>query len=283
MTESLSLTPAAMGNNRRNHHDREAELVREVDRLRSLLRQAGIDAEQSLRETEASERRRVRDVTEERARTQSARADVDEIRHRLKNTLAVVQAIANATLDPDVPMVDARAAFNSRLEALSRAHDILFQSNWANADLRTIIDGILAPYAARGQNRIRAKGPEVTLDAKPALAFALALQELGTNAAKYGALSNDEGHIEIAWTVTPHLQGREFRLRWRERNGPPVLPPSHTGLGTRLIQRNLAAEFGGEVELAFQRDGVECTICAPAEGLGLTESHTECSASGEFD
>jgi two-component system, chemotaxis family, CheB/CheR fusion protein len=145
MTESLSLTPAAMGNNRRNHHDREAELVREVDRLRSLLRQAGIDAEQSLRETEASERRRVHDVTEERARTQSARADVDEIRHRLKNTLAVVQAIANATLDPDVPMVDARAAFNSRLEALARAHDILFQSNWASADLRTIIDGILVP------------------------------------------------------------------------------------------------------------------------------------------
>lgn len=275
MAESLSSTPAAMGDNRRNHHDREAELVREVDRLRSLLKQAGIDAEQSLRETEASERRRVRDVTEERARTQSARADVDEIRHRLKNTLAVVQAIANATLDPDVPMADARAAFNSRLEALARAHDILFQSNWASADLRTIIDGILAPYARRSQNRIRAKGPEVALGAKPALAFALALQELGTNAAKYGALSNDEGHIEIAWTVTPHLQGREFRLHWRERNGPPVLPPSHTGFGTRLIQRNLAAEFGGEVELAFQRDGVQCTICAPAEGLGLTESQSD--------
>jgi hypothetical protein len=106
-----------MGNNKRNHHDREDELIREVDRLRSLLRQAGIDAEQSLRETEASERRHVRDVTEERSRTQSARADVNEIRHRLKNTLAVVQAIANATLDLDVPMADARAAFNSRLEA----------------------------------------------------------------------------------------------------------------------------------------------------------------------
>jgi two-component system, chemotaxis family, CheB/CheR fusion protein len=275
MAESLSSTPAAMGNSRQYHYHREEELVREVDRLRLLLRQAGIDAEQSLRETEASERRHVRDVTEERARTQSARADVDEIRHRLKNTLAVVQAIANATLDPDVPMEDARAAFNSRLEALARAHDILFQSNWASADLRTIIDGILAPYARRGQNRIRAKGPDVTLGAKPALAFALALQELGTNASKYGALSNDEGYIEIAWTLVPRLKGREFRLRWRERNGPPVLPPSHTGLGTRLIQRNLAAEFGGEVELAFQRDGVQCTICAPAEGLGLTESQPD--------
>jgi two-component sensor histidine kinase len=264
-----------MGNNKPNHHDREDELVREVDRLRSLLRRAGIDAEQSLREAEASERRHVRDVTEERVRTQSARADVDEIRHRLKNTLAVVQAIANGTLDPDVPMMDARTAFNSRLEALAQAHDVLFQSNWASADLRTIIDGVLAPYAGRGQNRIRAKGPDVTLGAKPALAFGLALHELGTNAAKYGALSNDEGYIEIAWTVVPHLKGREFRLRWRERNGPPVLPPSHTGFGTRLIERNLAAEFDGEVELAFQRDGVECAICAPAEGLGLTESQSD--------
>jgi two-component sensor histidine kinase len=94
-----------------------------------VLKQAGIDAEQSLKETLASERQHVRDVAEERARTEAARADADEMRHRLKNTLAVVRAIANATLAPDVPIEDARAAFNSRLEALAHAHDILFQSN----------------------------------------------------------------------------------------------------------------------------------------------------------
>ena len=263
-----------MGNDKRDRQNREADLVREVDRLRLLLKQAGIDAEQSLRETEASERRHVHDVTEERARTESARADADEIRHRLKNTLAVVQAIANATLGLDVPMEDARAAFSSRLEALAHAHDILFRSNWARANLRTIIEGILAPYAAHGQNRIRAKGPEISLGAKPALALGLALHELGTNAAKYGALSNDEGYIEIAWTLAPHRQGREFRLRWRERNGPPVLPPTRTGFGTRLIQRNLAAEFDGEVELEYPPNGVECTIYAPTEGLGLNESRS---------
>ena len=266
-----------MGSDKRDRQNREADLVREVDRLRFLLKQAGIDAEQSLRETEASERRHVHDVTEERARTESARADADEIRHRLKNTLAVVQAIANATLGLDVPMEDARAAFSSRLEALAYAHDILFRSNWARANLRTIIDGILAPYAARGQNRIRAKGPEISLGAKPALALGLALHELGTNAAKYGALSNDEGYIEIAWTLAPRRQGREFRLRWRERNGPPVLPPRRTGFGTRLIQRNLAAQFDGEVELEYPPNGVECTICAPAEGLGLNESRSRVS------
>jgi two-component sensor histidine kinase len=263
-----------MGNDKRDHQGRETDLL-EIDRLRFLLKQAGIDAEESLREIEASERRHVHDVTEERARTRAARADTDEIRHRLKNTLAVVQAIANATLAPDVAMEDARAAFNSRLEALARARDILFQSNWTSAELRTVIDGILAPYAGRGQNRIRATGPEVSLGAKPALALGLALNELGTNAAKYGALSNDEGYIEITWTLAPHPQGQEFRLRWRERNGPPVLPPSRTGFGTKLIQKNLAAEFEGEVELEFPPGGVECTICAPAEGLGLTESHAE--------
>jgi two-component system, chemotaxis family, CheB/CheR fusion protein len=261
-----------MDNDVREHQGREADLVREIDRLRFLLKQAGIDAEQSLRETEASEQRHVRAVAEERARTATAHADVDELRHRLKNTLAVVQAIANATMGrPGVPMEDARAAFNSRLQALARAHDILFRSNWARANLKTIIDGILAPYAGRG--RIRAKGPEVSLGAKPALALGLALHELGTNAAKYGALSNDEGYIEIGWTLPPHpQQGREFRLRWRERNGPPVAPPSRTGFGTLLIQRNLAAEFQGEVKLTYQPDGVECTIYAPAEGLELNEA-----------
>jgi len=261
-----------MGNDKRDRQNGEADLVREVDRLRFLLKQAGIDAEQSSLETKAGERRHVRDVAEERARTEAAHDNVDELRHRLKNTLAVVQAIANATLGLDVPREDARAAFSSRLEALARAHEILFQSNWARANLRTIIDGILAPFARSGWNRIRAKGPEVSLGARPALALGLAINELGTNAAKYGALSNDEGYIEIAWTLAPRPQGPEFRLRWRERNGPPVLPPSRTGFGTLLIQRNLAAEFKGEVELEYHPNGVECTIYAPAEGLNESQA-----------
>ncbi|HLK83222.1 MAG TPA: HWE histidine kinase domain-containing protein [Xanthobacteraceae bacterium] len=264
-----------MGNEQQHRPHREADLIKEVDRLRSLLKQAGIDAEKSLRETEATERRYLSDVTEERAKTQAARADADELRHRLKNTLAVVQAIANATLASDVAMEDARAAFNSRLEALARAHDILFKSSWARVSLRAIIDSILAPYANRGRYRIRAKGPDVSLGAKPALAFGLALHELGTNAAKYGALSNDEGYIEIAWTLASRPQGGEFRLRWRERNGPPVSPPGRIGFGTRLIKRNLAAEFKGEVELEYHPDGLECTIHASTHGLGLTEAQMD--------
>jgi two-component sensor histidine kinase len=262
-----------MGTDEREGLDREsAALLREVGRLRSLLQQAGIEAEQSSREISESERRYTRDIEGERAKTQTARADADELRHRLKNTLAVVQAIAKATLRPDVSLEDARAAFSARLQALADAHDILFESNWDSVGLQTIIDGILAPHRGGGLNRIRVRGPDVSLEAKPALALGLALHELGTNAAKYGALSNDEGYVDIAWILAPIPQGQELRLRWHERNGPPVLPPTRTGFGTRLIEKNLAAEFDGAVELDYRPDGFVCTICAPVEGLTVSQA-----------
>ncbi len=264
---STSPKPGSMGAGHGYSEDREGDLVKEISRLRLFLQQAGIDAERSSLEIRATEQRHTREIEGERAKAQAACAEADEIRHRLKNTLAVIQAIANATLRSDVPMEDARAAFDSRLVALARAHDVLFESNWATASLSTIIRAILAPHAARDPNRIRARGPEVKLRAKPALALGLALHELGTNAAKYGALSNKDGHVKIAWTFASVPQGREFRLRWRERNGPLILPPSRTGFGSRLIQRNLAAEFHGTVELEYEPDGLVCTICAPVRGL----------------
>jgi two-component sensor histidine kinase len=110
--------------------------------------------------------------------------------------------------------------------------------------------------------RIRAKGPDVILGAKPALALGLALHELGTNAAKYGALSN-EGYVEIAWTLASAPQGRQFRLCWHERNGPPVLTPSRTGFGSRLIQTNLAAELDGVVKLEHPPEGLHARSVRP--------------------
>jgi two-component sensor histidine kinase len=252
-----------------DNRQREAALVREVDRLRSLLRQTGIDAEAISLEISEIERRHARDIESARAKTQTARADADELRHRLKNTLAVVQAIANATLRSDVAIEDARAAFSSRLEALAHAHDILFESHWDSADLRRVVDGILAPYMRCDPSRIRVRGPDVRLSARPALALGLALHELGTNAAKYGALSNDEGYVEIDWILASIPQGPELRLRWLERKGPSVLPPSRIGFGSRLIQKNLAAEFHGVVELEYRPDGFACTIRAPVEELNL--------------
>lgn len=255
-----------MGAVERECLDRESALIQEMNRLRSLLKQAGIEAEQNSQDITEFEKRYVRDIEGERAKTRTARATADELCHRLKNTLAVVQAIAHATLRSDVATEDVRAAFSARLQALAHAHEILFDLNWDSVDLQTIIDGVLAPYRGNGTNRIRVNGPEVSLGAKPALALGLAMHELGTNAAKYGALSNNEGHVEVAWTLVSMSPGQELRLRWQEKNGPPVLPPSRTGFGSRLIQGNLAAEFDGVVELEYHPDGLACTIFAPVEG-----------------
>jgi two-component sensor histidine kinase len=245
----------------------ETELIAEISRLRALLRQVGIDAQRSSNETAAADLRHARNMEAERAETRAARADADELRHRLKNALAVVQTIANATFRPDTPLDEARQAFNARLDALAQAHDMLFESSWTNANLMSVIESSLGPYIQAGPHRVRARGPNVDLGAKPALALALAFHELATNAAKYGALSNDAGYVEIAWTLAPVAEGRELRLRWHERNGPPVVPPSREGFGSRLIKSNLAAEFNGSVELAFQPDGLAFTICALAQQL----------------
>jgi two-component sensor histidine kinase len=254
-----------MTNDQRELRHREATLIAELTRLRAQLRQAGVDAQRSSNEASAVERRHTQDIAAERAETHAARAEADELRHRVKNTLAVVQAIANATLRAETPLEEARAAFNARLEALAHAQDILFESSWINVDLKSIIEGILAPYMETDRNRVRARGPDINLGEKPALALALAFHELATNAAKYGALSNDDGYVEIAWTLAPVTEGEELRLRWHERNGPPVAPPTRKGFGSRLVERNLADEFNGTVQLEFQPEGLTCTICAPAQ------------------
>lgn len=256
-----------MSDDQSDLRQREAELIAELTRLRTLLEQAGVDAQHSSNEATATELRHSHQMEAERAETHAARAEADELRHRLKNTLAVVQAIANATFRPGTPFDEALAAFKARLEALVHVHDVLFESNWISANLTSVIKGILGPYIQYGRNRVRARGPDVELAAKPALALALAVHELATNAAKYGALSKDEGFVEIAWTLAPAPRGKELRLRWHERNGPPVVAPSRKGFGSRLIERNLAAEFNGTVELEFRRYGLVCTICAPVEEL----------------
>lgn len=154
-----------------------------MNRLQSLLKQAVIKAEHNSQEIQEAERRYVRDIGGERVKTRTARATPDELRHRLKNTLAVVQAIAHATLRPDVATEEARDAFGARLQALAHAHDILFDSHWGSVGLRTIIDGIFALYRESGMNWIRVKRPEVCLSAKPALALEQAMHDS----------SNDEG------------------------------------------------------------------------------------------
>ena len=184
-----------------------------------------------------------------------------ELNHRVKNTLAVVQAIAHQTFKEDSALPQAREAFVARLLALSRAHNRLTQSSWQNASLAELAtDTVLASVADR--ERVTIAGPLILLPPNAALSVSMALHELTTNAVKYGALSGDVGQVAISWSVTAGPEAR-FVLVWRETGGPLVAPPTRHGFGSRLIQRLLATDLAGEVTLSFAPEGVVCTIDAP--------------------
>jgi PAS domain S-box-containing protein len=200
----------------------------------------------------------VMDVTERKRWEEHQRLLVNELNHRVKNTLAVVQALAWQTFRGAPDVAAAQAAFEARLAALSAAHDLLTRQNWEAASLADIA-ATSAGHAGAYPGRILVSGPPVELAPKPAVSVAMALHELSTNAIKYGALSNADGRVEIEWTVA----GERLRLEWRERGGPAVSAPSRKGFGLRLIERGLAAELDGEVKLTFDSEGLTCTIDAP--------------------
>lgn len=184
-----------------------------------------------------------------------------ELNHRVKNTLAVVQAIAHQTFKDDTEPAQARRAFESRLLALSSAHSRLTQSNWQNASLAELVADLLEANMT-GEQRVEAQGPLVLLPPKAALAVTMALHELLTNAVKYGALSDDAGKVTISWSIASGPPPR-FVLLWQEAGGPPVTPPTRRGFGSRLIERLLAQDMEGEVTLSFAPAGVVCSIDAP--------------------
>ncbi|MEZ0170753.1 CHASE domain-containing protein [Microvirga sp. TS319] len=187
---------------------------------------------------------------------------INELNHRVKNTLATVQSIASQTLRNAGTMEDARFALEARLFALSRAHDVLTRENWESANLRDIVREAMAPYRHEQENRVNMQGPHVRVAPRMALAIAMALQELATNAVKYGALSNATGTVHITWKVTGNGSPR-LHLVWREEGGPPVQAPRRRGFGTRLIERSLASELNGTAEITFTPTGVVCTVDAP--------------------
>ena len=194
------------------------------------------------------------DITERRRGEEHRQLLVNELNHRVKNTLAVVQALARQTFRnaPDVDV--AVAAFDERLFALSRAHNLLTDANWSAADLRDIIAGQIGQIG----ERVLVDGPPVALPPQLAVSLALALHELHTNATKYGALSNDAGRVQVSWRIA-QPSGR-LHLCWKESGGPPVAPPTRQGFGSRLIERALAREVGGEVQVRYLPDGVVCEI-----------------------
>ncbi len=199
---------------------------------------------------------------------------IHELNHRVKNTLATVQSIAAQSLRglEGAEADAARAAFEARLLALARVHDVLTRESWEGAELSAVVADAIRPLeSADGRaSRFRVVGPALRLPPRLALSIAMALHELGTNAVKYGALSAEGGGVEIAWTVRREAE-THLHLRWAESGGPPVTKPTRTGFGSRLIERSLARELAGEVTLSYEPTGVVCTIDAPVPPPGLIE------------
>jgi signal transduction histidine kinase/DNA-binding response OmpR family regulator len=187
---------------------------------------------------------------------------LNELNHRVKNTLATVQSIAVQSFRGPQPGENARALFESRLMALSRAHDVLTEENWQGANLDEIVGQAIAPYKGADPSRFEVTGPSVRLSAKMALSISMALHELATNAAKYGALSDGNGSVTIDWHIERQEQHSMLRLEWRESGGPAVALPLNRGFGSRLIERGLAQDLGGGAKMEFRPDGLHCSITA---------------------
>lgn len=205
------------------------------------------------------------DLTAHKDDAARSRMLIDELNHRVKNTLSTVQSIVWQALrfasDPEA----IREAIGSRLLALSRSHDLLTRENWESAGLRDVVTDALEPFRVSDgwAERIVIKGKDIRIPPATALALGLAFNELATNAVKYGAFSNATGSVLIEWTCEATPEGRRLILRWQEKGGPRVEPPSRKGFGSRMIEQGLAHELQGTVELVYPPDGVVCTMNIP--------------------
>ena len=203
------------------------------------------------------------DITERKQFEDHQKLLIDELNHRVKNTLAIVQSMAIQTLRHGRDSSDARQLLEGRLLALSRAHDILTRESWKGASLLEVVKDAIMPYRGQDREPFNIGGPEVILSAKQALALSMALHELCTNAVKYGALSEASGRISIIWRLTGTGPAGRLMLCWRETEGPKIKPPTTRGFGTRLLEHGLSRDLAGEVRIEYPPTGVICTIIAP--------------------
>lgn len=207
-----------------------------------------------------------------RSRENSRRLLIDELNHRVRNTLATVQSIASQSFRGlGTEAATGRARFEPRLFALSAAHNVLTRENWSGAELGAIVAEIIRPYESAGSSRFTLDGGPVRLPSNLALSLSMILHELCTNAAKFGALSTDCGSVLLTWRLVPQGRHEHLRLVWRETGGPAVVPPRHHGFGTRLIERGLDAEREGRARIAFLPSGVVCEIDATYRSAGAIE------------
>ncbi len=198
----------------------------------------------------------VRDITERKRHERRRETLVSELNHRVKNTLAVVLSLANQTLSSVSGLDGFGQAFMARIQALARAHDLITRADWGSTSLVEVVQDAVTPY---GADRCKIQGPRISLEPGAAVTLALAFNELATNATKYGALSERAGQVSVTWHE--HAQGIE--LLWQESGGPPVVPPTRRGFGSKLIEDVIAYDLDGESKLAFPPSGATCRMWLP--------------------
>src|SRR6202165_1562645 len=232
-------------------------LTAENDSLRLLLEQAGIDAKVLLAQAGI-------DAKEREAADKLQKLILEELHHRIKNTLATVSAIASQSLRTATSIEHGQHAIEGRLVALGRAHDLLLQARWANADLANTIRGATEPYDNEGAGRFSIAGPDVKINSGAVISLAMTLNELCTNTTKFGALSAPSGRIDVEWKIDEEKQ--RLQMIWSEQGGPSVRPPSRQSFGTRLIG-SLGQQLKGEVRLAYEPSGFVYTLDVPMTSL----------------
>jgi two-component sensor histidine kinase len=236
------------------------DLTAENGSLRLLLEQAAIDAKVLLAQSGI-------DAKEREAADTLQKLILDELHHRIKNTLATVGAIASQSLRTAISLEHGQKAIEGRFLALGRAHDLLMQVSWANASLAQTIRAATEAYDSPGAERFLMNGPDIAISSGAVIALAMTLNELCTNTTKFGALSVPAGRVRIAWAIDD-LQ-RRLRLTWSETDGPPVAPPTRKSFGTRMMN-SLGQQLKGKVGLAYEPTGFIYTLDVPLSSLNAT-------------
>lgn len=234
-------------------HDEPAKFTEDAESLVSAIAAQTAVAMDNARLHKAAQL----EIEQRRRAEESKELLLHELKHRVKNTLATIQAVAMQTFR-EAPKAEVNA-FTSRLLAMAEAHDLLTQRDWEKVSVEHLVRRAVGPFAAEGGERFAISGPEVELAAEKALPIAMVLHELATNAVKYGALSNLTGTVELTWGLPEDAAGRLLEILWIERGGPEVLPPSRKGFGSRMIERALRGEDSG-AEFDFRPDGLRLRL-----------------------
>ena len=205
----------------------------------------------------------VQDITDRKHAAERQDLLIRELHHRVKNTLATVQAIASSTARTASNMGEFYEGFVGRIVSLAQTHNLLTDDLWQKASLEELLRNELGPYEDKDRTRVLLAGPTVDFPSEAAVPIGMAVHELTTNAAKHGAFSQADGRVEVRWTVAPNSDGAVLRMTWTEHGGPPVAKPERQGFGSRLLRRVLTAQLQAKVEIDYDAAGIRCAIEMP--------------------